>query len=450
MAYTKLGPFINASTTPPLNATFANGIETELVALDASVSAAVTAATSAQTAVAALRPQSARNAITGWWHVDDFGAVHDGVTSDRAAAQAAIDAANAYYGLTGSTTRQVVHFGPYTYAFDVTNFITSNGSTYGICSLWLRDGVELRGPAHLRLLNNQYGNGAFYGMIRTQTEGANNIAIRDLMVDGNRANQTASTNAGNILIEANDRVTLTNVESIESNGNGIMVRGSAYGTQATSIRVEGCYVYGVNGIGIQVSQFDGLLISRCTVLNTSDNGIDVYGEYGNVTTTSHGTNFQINDNNCRNCGTGIFLETVAYGVVVGNRVSNCPVGLRVNRINGQPTSLGIRANSFFGCATGAAFSGVHVDVSFLSNEIQSATTAGIKFDGQQSAGLFGFGNLITTSASNVPLIQAISFVSTLSKVYIAQTMTDSSGTTTFSNSAGSSPNVSVATAVGPF
>lgn len=64
-----------------------------LVSSDGAVDAGIARAETAGKLIAS--PKAVVNALTGWYHVDGFGAVGDGVTDDRAAIQAALDAARA-------------------------------------------------------------------------------------------------------------------------------------------------------------------------------------------------------------------------------------------------------------------------------------------------------------------------------------------------------------------
>jgi polygalacturonase len=306
-------------------------------------------------------------------NVRDYGATGDGATVDRSAIQAAINAANAVYTATGSV--QTVYFPAGTYLVDQVSYTKVDGTVFGATSLMLLDGVCLDGVGTIKVKAGAYGSGAFYGAIRSKSSGITNATIRNITIDGNRANQTASSQCSNILLEALANIEVTNVASINANGNGIMVRGST-GTAATNIRIAGSFVSNASSIGIQSSQFNGLEIDNNTVENCTNNAIDIYGEDGDV--TSHGVNFRVSNNRVRNGLVGIFLETVAAGIVTGNLVRDCTsIGLSVNRINGQPREINIVANTFSANPTAVRVTGDTGGISIRNNLIAGVTTAGV-------------------------------------------------------------------------
>lgn len=374
--------------------------------------------------IAAVKPPAGRNAVTGWFHVNDFGALGDGVTDDSTAIQAAINAANSAAGDIGRA--QVVYFANRRYRVGVKPYYKSDGTQDGICSLFLKDGVELYGQARIQVLDHAYGPGAYYAMVRSAYEGLSLAGIRGLTFDGNRSNQVASTNAGNLLLESLANVWVKDVTCYESNGNAIMVRGNAYGAAATDIRVEDCLVDGANGIGIQCAQFYGAQILDNTVKNTSDNSIDVYGEYGDHSTTSHAGTFVISGNHCSNGGVGIFLETVVDGVCVGNVINSCTEGFHINRINGEPHNLGIRANTVSDCATAVGFTGDSGGVTIQNNTFERFTVGGVVCGGAGNVGsVYILDNTMNGVNASTPLVMIKSGTHQTSNFVHLRTMTRS-------------------------
>lgn len=306
---------------------------------------------------------------------EDFGAVGNGTADDRVAIQAAITAAHARYVATGMIQDVVLSRG--VFAVSETPYYTEAAALYGQCSLLMEDGVHLTGGGTLKVKDSAYGPGAFYRCIASRSSGLTNGRISDITVDGNRANQEASLQCDNILLECADNVTVRNVTSIEANGNSILLRGTT-STYATRLKVLGCTVNGANYIGIQSSHFDGLIISGNDVTNTENNAIDIYGEDGS--NVCHGKRFAITGNVIDGCNSAaIFLETVRDGSTTGNTVTNSTVGLQVNRINGAPKNLTVSGNTFSDCPTGASLNGDTAGVSVTGNTFAGFTIAGVKF-----------------------------------------------------------------------
>lgn len=283
----------------------------------------------------------------------DFGAkANDSSFDNQYKIQAAIDAANSKYLITGSM--QSVYIPPGTFwvgARAITN--TGESTQGGLISVQMRSGVRLYGSGTLKVLPNQYGSGAYFRAIGSD-RGAriSDVILDGFEIDGNKDNQVASTQCSNIVLDVVNNITVERVRSVEANGNGMMVRGR-YPDHASNIRISNCYVYRCNFIGIQSSQFNGLVITGNTVDTTGDNCIDVYGDTGVSKGESNGVNFSITGNTVRNSSmAGIFPETVANGVVSGNSVYNCNKGIHVNRIYCVPKNITLSGNSIYGTTGG--------------------------------------------------------------------------------------------------
>ncbi|WP_349617119.1 M10 family metallopeptidase C-terminal domain-containing protein [Azotobacter salinestris] len=148
------------------------------------------------------------------YNVKDFGALGDGVTDDRAAIQAAIDAA---YASGGGT----VHLPPGEYR------VSAAGEPSDGCLL-LRDGVYLAGAGMgetvVKLVDGSTAK--ITGMVRSAfAEETNNFGMRDLTLDGNRANTTGKVDGwfngyapGQPGVNTN--VTIERVEVREMSGYG--------------------------------------------------------------------------------------------------------------------------------------------------------------------------------------------------------------------------------------
>lgn len=429
------------STTGAFGSLVQNRLRADMqTAINAGVTAAVqgmpTIAQAVSNALAPLTTTTAiaaasvnkRNISTGWFHVTDYGAKHDGTTYDNGPIQAAIDAATAAYASTlafstnGVTQRVYLESGGY--LLTALSYTLDDGTADGtIMGILLRDGVELFGPGVLKVRSGAYGSGAFFAAVRSKPAGVSNAKLVGITVDGNRGGNTASQQCSNIVLPAKANVTIDGVRSINANGNGIMVYGTTT-TVAKNISVINCAVDGCSTIGIQCSQFDGLRIVGNDVSNTSDNSIDVYGENG--TTSTHAYSFVINNNRCTAGGTGIFLETVSHGVCTGNIVNSCGEGFHVNRINGAPEDLNITGNTITGCATGVACTGDTNGVTISNNYINYFNTAGVKLGGAgRVSNYYAINNVMNGVTGSVPLFLVSAGTNQATKLIHRGTITQS-------------------------
>lgn len=292
--------------------------------------------------------------------------------TNQAQLQVAVDwmTANYYGGTLWLEGTDACYVSAVTYTRD-------DGSTaFGATSVKLKDGVNIDGHGTIKVQDNAYGAGAFYRVFSSRDATMlSNSSIRNITVDGNRANQTASTQCSNIVLECLANVEVTGVKSINANGNGIMLRGTT-AIFATALSVRGCNVQNCSSIGIQSSQFDGLTIADNIINGTTDNNIDIYGEDG--TTTCHGLNFAITGNVCKSGLVGVFMETVRNGVCSGNEIYNCTLGITVNRINGQPNGINVTGNSVDTCQYGMRVTGDTAGIAIRANAFKNFTVAGVQ------------------------------------------------------------------------
>ncbi|MCP8890718.1 right-handed parallel beta-helix repeat-containing protein [Sphingomonas faeni] len=329
-------------------------------------------------ATIALPACAQRSATSRVFDVRDFGARGDNTSNDAPAFQRAIDAAATAGGGT-------VRFGPGTFLL---RFRPAQDGI-GVEAFTMRGGVTLEGVDRarsvLRLADAQRGNGTYARII--STNGAlENAILRNFTVDANRTGQGEFRNDGNggaVVLGWGGRcenVTIERLNVYDANGQGIMLLG-ALGNPGRKLRVTDCLVERASYIGIQSSQFDGLVIERNTVSDCVDNGIDIYGNDDaghSIVSTSH--NGLIRANTVRACSIGIFLETVADCQTVDNDITACrAAGIRVNRINGQPRNLKITNNRITGGPIGLAIGGDTGGVTISRNIVRGFTAAGIQF-----------------------------------------------------------------------
>lgn len=318
----------------------------------------------------------------------DFGAkANDSAFDNQYKIQTAIDAANSKYLSTGSIQAVYVPNG----VFWVGNrTITNTGESKqnGLLSIQMKSGVRLCGEGTIKAKANAYGSGAYYRMIGSDRgDRVQDVEIIGITLDGNVSNQVASTQCSNMVLEASRNILIDGVKSVNSNGNGMMIRGR-YPDAVHNVRIVNCYVYNCKFIGIQSSQFNGLVISDNTVDTTGDNGIDIYGDTGISRTDSNGVNFSITGNTVKNSKCGIFPETVAHGTVSANSIYNCATGIHINRIYSTPRNIIVTGNSLSKSTnSGITVSGDMEGVTICGNNFSDWTGSAIRLgnsDGQVS------------------------------------------------------------------
>ncbi|VEI18125.1 Uncharacterised protein [Serratia plymuthica] len=244
----------------------------------------------------------------------------------------------------------------------------------GICSLILKSNIIITGPGTIKLMDHQYGKGAFFRMLgsyRSNSNNLSNVDIEQITLDGNASNQTAGIQASNILLECSNNITIRKVKSINANGNGIQLRGGiSHDSAIKNVNIKECKVDSCEKIGIQVSQFDGLVIEENLVTNCGDNGIDIYGDMGNGSYPSvNGNNFIIRNNITSNCSNGVFSETVANGRIYQNKINNSrESGLHINRIHGLPQNILIEKNTVIDGDFGVSLTGDMNNININNNE----------------------------------------------------------------------------------
>lgn len=211
--------------------------------------------------------------LKDWVSVKDYGAVGDGVTDDTSAIRAAVTASNAVY------------FPPGVYRIREAILIHRSGVVLfgagaGVSVIVMYDASTLANYSAIDVRTSRANNGAG-GSIT-------DVTIRDLTIDGNKANR--STTAGNgiiILCDSAHQIQRTRIKGVvitDCVGFGILLEGYNNGlndgNKVENTVVDGCSVFGNRGIGL--SQFK---TNNSTIVNNvfGSNGlenltIDVYSQ----------------------------------------------------------------------------------------------------------------------------------------------------------------------------
>lgn len=311
----------------------------------------------------------------------------------REVIQEAIDAAHAAWLATGSV--QNVFF-PSGSKFLVSSVpaVMESGATSGLWCLRIRSGVRLAGGGTIKLVDNAFAaDTALFRMIGSDSGGTTrptDVHFEGVTLDGNLANQVANSNAHGIWVYTLGNSSIKNCKLHDIAGCGGSLRGMIE-TPAKNIEVTGNQATNCGNIGLQVSWFDGLIVTANIVRDCTDNGIDIYGNSGESGEPT-GINFSINGNFVYNCLTGLFIETVANGAVTGNTLQGNTQNIQVNRINSQPRNITITGNSIADGVYGIRVQGDMRGVKITGNTIRGYSSAAFRL-GNTSGGNVSYVNI---------------------------------------------------------
>ena len=298
----------------------------------------------------------------------------------REAIQKAIDVAHAAWLATGSV--QNVFF-PSGSKFLVSSVpaVMESGVTSGLWCLRIRSGVRLAGGGTIKLVANAFAaDTTLFRMIGSDSGGSTrptDVHFEGITLDGNLENQVANSNAHGIWVYTLGNSAITRCDFQNIAGCGGSLRGMIE-TPAKNIKVIGNQVANCGNIGLQVSWFDGLIVTGNIVRDCTDNGIDIYGNSGESGQPT-GLNFSVSDNFVYNCLTGIFLETVANGSVTGNTLQGNAQNIHLNRINSQPRNISIDGNAIDGGLYGIRVQGDMRSIIIIANTIRGYSIAAFRF-----------------------------------------------------------------------
>lgn len=304
---------------------------------------------------------------------------------NRAIIQKAIDTCSARYKEDGQRWTILIPDGIFMVS-SVSFFEKFSNKQKGVCSLILKDNIIIDGTGTIKLLNSQYGRGAFFRVLSSyrESERLKFVDILNIVVDGNSGNQIKNVQASNILLEAKEDIIISGVSSVNSNGNGIQVRGgNEASTAVRNVTVKNCRVKNCSKIGIQIAQFDTLIIEGNDVSFCADNAIDIYGDMGKGTSPQvNGNKFNIFNNKLSACLNGVFPETVANGQIYNNEINEMKEsGVHINRIHGLPANIITRNNNISNVRFGVSVTGSMKNIVFIKNNFSNVTSSFISLGG---------------------------------------------------------------------
>ncbi|WP_244351020.1 right-handed parallel beta-helix repeat-containing protein [Klebsiella quasipneumoniae] len=304
----------------------------------------------------------------------------------RVAIQSAIDAAHAAWLATGSVQNVFFPSGS-TFLVSSVPAVMESGVTSGLWCLRIRSGVRLAGGGTIKPVDNAFAaDTTLFRVIGSDSGGSTrptDVHFEGITIDGNLANQVANSNAHGIWVYMLGNSSIKNCKFHDIAGCGASLRGMIE-TPAKNIEVIGNRATNCGNIGLQVSWFDGLIVTGNIVRDCTDNGIDIYGNSGESGQPT-GLNFSVSDNFVYNCLTGLFIETVANGAVTGNTLQGNTQNIQVNRINSQPRNITIDGNTIADGVHGIRVQGDMRGVKITGNTIRGYSGAAFRLGNSTTA-----------------------------------------------------------------
>lgn len=303
-----------------------------------------------------------------------FGAVGDGVTDDREAIQAAIDAATANY-LSGNGPVNILCGNTYMVSLNPNSTLISGEVAAGRGCLDIKSGVTLFGQG--KLILDPTVTGTSSGAMITNWSGAvTDVTIKEISIDGQYGTITGSGISAINIVDST-RLLITQIRATNHSGGGIYVRRSGTTTNtygSVEAKVTNNFVYNVSVIGIQSERPDGIQIHGNTVDTSGDNSIDCEGNDSTSTGQGVGRQMSIKGNTVRWGKNGIFIESLGDGQVNDNTVLTTGIGIIFNRINTGANDNQCLSNTIRG--SGSASAGIR-----CNNQIAALTIGGNRISG---------------------------------------------------------------------
>ncbi|EOG2011408.1 right-handed parallel beta-helix repeat-containing protein [Klebsiella oxytoca] len=297
----------------------------------------------------------------------------------REAIQNAIDAAHAAWQATGHVQNVIVP--PGVFLTSAVPALFDSGAVRGKWSFELKSGVRITGGGTIKWLPGTVTSSdslvRFFGTDQTDDNYPSDMSFERVTLDGDAENQAANVNAHGVWIYVKENTEVINCTFKNMPGCGASIRGNLT-IASENIIISGCQVYDCGNIGLQVSWFDGLIVTGNIVRDCTDNGIDIYGESGEAGEPA-GINFSVSNNFVYDCLTGIFLETVANGSVTGNALQGNAQNIQINRIRSQPRNISITGNVLSGGVYGFRVQGDMRGIAICDNTIREFSEAAFRF-----------------------------------------------------------------------
>lgn len=167
-------------------------------------------------------PPGADGTLNDYFDVTEYGAVGDGITDDRLAIQAAIEAANAAGGGT-------------VYVPAGTYIVSENGSNF-YCLL-LRANVHLRGASQGASVLKQVAGIAL--SVRLLYVDTDDVLITDITLDGDQAAQSVSEHRHGIIATTCERLKVERVTSQNFTGDGFYLSTGSRDASFFAVRATG-------------------------------------------------------------------------------------------------------------------------------------------------------------------------------------------------------------------
>jgi hypothetical protein len=199
------------------------------------------------------------------FNAKDYGAVGDGVTNDRPAIQAAIDACHTAGG-------GEVSLPPGTYLINVHPTLANVG-------VLLTNNVRLRGSGReattLLLASGANAHVVYF------VDDSSDVAVSDLTIDGNHSNQTVDCHGIRLNRAVRGHVARVHVTGIRR--YGITDQGANYDSHLEDVEVDNVSNFVGNGDGFDFKRTVRLRITRCYAHNCAANGFDIRGQWTSIT-----------------------------------------------------------------------------------------------------------------------------------------------------------------------